>query len=100
MPTVAIANETVVKVLAAQRDVKAVWFQNFNTAVDIYVLPKQNSGAPSFTTAEMKVPRASSATVPGTVYIDSEAIVAWDWYAYQASGGSADLVCGQWKTDS
>jgi hypothetical protein len=98
MSTVAVADSTVTKVLSGQRDVKTVWFQNFNTTVDFYLLPTQASSAPSFTTAEFKVPRASSATVPGSVVLDSASVVGWDWYAYQASGGAANLVCGQWKT--
>lgn len=100
MATVAVADSTVTKVVTGQRDVKTVWFQNFSTTVDFYLLPKQDSGAPTFTTSEFKVPRASSATVPGSVILDSLAVCDWDWYAYQASGGSADLICGQWKTAS
>lgn len=98
MSSVSVTDSTVTKVLSRLRDCKMIWFQNFNTGNGFYVKAWQafpGRAAPVFTTSEFYIPPAGSATEPGYLALDSPGIVDFDWYAYQNSGGTKNLICGQ-----
>lgn len=98
MATVVVPDSTVTRVLTRQRDCKAVWFQNFSTTAGFYLKAVQwqpGTAAPSFTTAEWFLKPGNSATDPGFLILDTPGLVNYDWFAYQASGGSLNLNAGQ-----
>lgn len=101
--SIALPDSTVTKVLAHRRDCKLTWFQNFNTGTGVYIKPKQQFPgvvAPVFTTAEWYIQPAVDSTHPGYLMFDAvSGVTTWDFFAYQNSGGSVNLVCGQEYAD-
>lgn len=97
--TVSIANNlTTVAITANITPLKshAVWFQNFSTTVGLYLEPLGTAA----TATSFYLPPATSATVPGTLIIQSSGgdttLPNATWNAFQASGGAVDINCGRW----
>lgn len=94
---VSVPTATWTQVLAHVKDRHAVWFQNFNTSSGFYVGTEPT--APAAPTQEFYIGPAASATAPATLIIQSSGndstSTSKPWYAYQASGGSLNLTCGQ-----
>lgn len=94
--TTSILTSTVTKVLSRTNDAKAVWFQHASTTVDFYVYAQQSGTTPTFTTSEFKLPRAGGSGADAYLVLDNQPLANWDWYVYQASGGTVDIRAGRW----
>ena len=100
MATTSVIDNVATEVIAAggvRTNARAVWFENYSTTVLMNILPKYPGAlaAPTITTAELSVPVAASATVPGRLVITDQYLASLAWYAFQHSGGNVNLNAGR-----
>lgn len=100
---VTIPDSTVTKLFDGDPNALAVWFQNLQTAADIMLYPLQKCLGVADPTAtpmanEFMLERATASTAPTNLVVSVPVLRSMTWYAYQTSGGSVTIQCGQWST--